>query len=311
MTDLRYALRSLRQSGGFAFVVVASLALGIGANTALFSLVDRVLIQPLPVNEPDQLAHIQRVLELAGDKVKSSRLAAEDIESLARNSTVLSDVTGFLNLDRPTVVVNGGMEPPLAVQKVLPGFFDTLGLRMAMGTPHNNSRGAVISHRYWRARFGGNAGVLGSSLNIDGQIYPIVGVAPEQFLGIELETSPSAWVWSDEFAGLPFEMVGRLRPHVGFADAEIAMSTSFQELSGRKIEGLSVGARVDPAGRGISIVRAEYGRPLIALLILAGLALLATCANVGVLLCAMPDGPESLQLGSLWVQDIHAWSSNS
>jgi predicted permease len=283
MPDLRYAFRSLWQSGGFTFVVVASLALGIGANTALFSLVNRVLIQPLPVNEPGQLAHVQRVLELAGDKVKSIRLAAADIESLARNSAVLSDATGFLNLDRPAVIVNGGLEPPLAVQKVLPGFFDTLGLRMAIGTPHNNSRSAVISHRYWRDRFGGNAGVLGSSLNIDGQIYPIAGVAPERFYGIELETSPSAWVWSDGVSGPPFEMVGRLRPQVGFADAEIAMSSSFRELSGREIEGLSVGARVDPAGRGISIVRAEYGRPLTALLILAALALLATCANVGVL----------------------------
>jgi len=281
--DLRYAARMLRKSPSFTSVAVAILASGIGANTALFSLVERVLIQPLPVNEPGQLAHIQRVLELAGDKVKPIRLTAADIESLARNSGVLSDATGFLNLDRPTVVVDGGMEPPLAVQKVLPGFFDALGLRMATGTPQNNRRGAVISHRYWRARFGGNEGVLNGSLNIDGQIYPIVGVVPERFLGIELETSPSAWFWSDSVSGQSFEMVGRLRPQVGFADAEIAMLTAFQELSGQKIGGLTVGARVDPAGRGISIVRAEYGRPLVALLILAGLALLATCANVGVL----------------------------
>jgi len=72
------------------------------------------------------------------------------------------------------------MEPPLGVQKVLPGFFDTLGLPMAMGTAQNNVRGAVISHRYWRVRFGG-MDVLGSSLNIDGQPYPILGVAPDRF----------------------------------------------------------------------------------------------------------------------------------
>ncbi len=283
MTDLPYAFRSLRHSAGFASVVVISLALGIGANTALFSLVNRLLIKSLPVKEPGQLVHVRRVVELGGGREKDIRLAATEIEALARNSVVFSDATGFLNLDRPTVIVNGGMEPPLGVQKVLPRFFDTLGLPMAVGAGQNNVRGAVISHRYWKVRFG-RTDVLGSSLNIDGQPYPILGVAPNQFQGLELETSPSIWIWSNAPSVSLFEMVGRLRPQVGPAEAEIAMSTMFQELSGQQFGGVLVGVRVDPCGQGISIMRAEYGRPLVALLVLAALVLLATCANVGVLL---------------------------
>ncbi len=283
MTELRYAFRSLRRSAGFAFVVMVSLALGIGANTGLFSLVNRLLIQHLPVKEPGRLVRVQRVLQLSGGRVKANRLAAADIETVARNSTVFSDVAGFLNLDRPTVVVNGAMEPPLGVQQVLPGFFDTLGLPMTIGTARNDVRGAVISHRYWRVRFGGNTDVLGSSLNINGQPFPILGVAPVRFQGLELETSPSIWIWSNALSD-SLEMVGRLRPQVGPAEAEIAMSSVFQQLGGQQFGGARVGARIEPAGRGISNVRAEYGRPLVALLVLAALVLLATCANVGILL---------------------------
>lgn len=284
MSDLRYAFRSLRRSPAFALVVVASLALGIGANTALFSLVNRLLIQALPVREPDRLVHVQRVLELGGGNVKSIGLAAADIETLARNSAVFSDVAGFLDLDHSIVVVNGTIEPPFDVQQVLPGFFDALGVSMTIGTARNDVRGAVISHRYWRARFGGNTDVLRSSLNVDGQSYPILGVAPPQFQGLELETSPNIWIWSNAASESPFVMVGRLRSQVGPTGAEIAMSSMFQQMGGRQFRGANVGARIELASRGISLARAEYGRPLVALLVLAALVLLTACANVGILL---------------------------
>src|ERR1700738_2927623 len=114
--DVSYGLRTLLRRPGFTLVSVVSLACGIGANTALFSLVDHLLLESLPVKDPEELALVQRVLEIGGARTKLLGVSAGDLELVARNTTVFSSVLGFSNLDRPVVKVAGITEPPHAVQ---------------------------------------------------------------------------------------------------------------------------------------------------------------------------------------------------
>src|ERR1700730_2323017 len=150
--DVSYGFRTLLRRPGVTLVAVISLACGIGANTAIFSLVDHLLLQSLPVKDPEELVLVQRVLEIGGARTKLLGFSADDLALVARNTTVFSNVLGFSNLDRAVVKFGGVTEPPLAVQQVSDAFFRTLGLPMRMGVSESNAPGAVISYRFWQTR---------------------------------------------------------------------------------------------------------------------------------------------------------------
>jgi predicted permease len=281
--DMCHGFRTLLGRPGFALVVVISLACGIGVNTALFSLVNQLLLQSLPVRDSEQLVLVQRVLEIEGARPKLLGFSADDLEVVGSNTTVFSNVLGFSNLDRPAVRIQGVTEPPLSVQQVSDAFFRTLGMPMLMGASESNAPGAVISYRFWQTRFGGNANVLGSAVEINSDSYSIIGVAPTRFLGLELENSPDIWFESERPA-VSYNMVGRLRTNVTAEHARPALEALFHHIDRHEAGEGRLQVRLSPAGRGLSSLRGQYEGPLLALMVLLSLVLLIMCINIGTLL---------------------------
>jgi predicted permease len=281
--DVSYGLRTLLRRPGVTLVAVISLACGIGANTALFSLVNHLLLQALPVKDPEELVLVQRVVEIGGARTKLLGFSADDLEVVARNTTAFSNVLGFSNLDRPMVKIAGVTEPPLAVQQVSDGFFRTLSLPMLIGASDSNAPSAVISYRFWQTRFSGNVNVLGRILAINSDSYSIIGVAPPRFLGLELENSPDIWFESKTPAA-SYEIVGRLKTNVSMEHARTSLEALFHHIDQQETGGSRLQVRVSPAGRGLSNMRGQYERPLLALMVLLSLVLVIMCINIGTLL---------------------------
>jgi predicted permease len=281
--DLSYGLRTLLRRPGVTLVAVISLACGIGANTALFSLVDHLLLQSLPVKDPEELVLVQRVLEIGGARTKLLGFSADDLELVAHNMPVFSNVLGFSNLDRPVVRIGGVTEPPLAVQQVSHAFFRTLGLPMFIGASESNAPNAVISYRFWQTRFSRNTNVLGRILEINSDSYSIIGVTPPRFLGLELENSPDIW-FESKTPAISYQMVGRLKTSVSTEHARGSLEALFHTIDHQETDGNRLQARLSRAGRGLSSMRAQYERPLLSLMVLLSLVLLIMCINIGTLL---------------------------
>jgi predicted permease len=245
--------------------------------------VDHLLLESLPVKDPEELVLVQRVLEIGGARTKLLRVSAGDLELVARNTTVFSSVLGFSNLDRPVVKVAGITEPPHAVQQVSEGFFRTLGLPMFIGASDSNAPSAVISYRFWQTRFSGSASVIGRILEINSDSYSIIGVAPARFLGLELENSPDIWFQSKTPAA-SYDMVGRLKTNVGLEHARASLEALFHRIDQQEIGASRLQVQVSRAGGGLSNMRGQYERPLLALMVLLSLVLLIMCINIGTLL---------------------------
>jgi predicted permease len=196
LSDLRYALRWLRRSPGFAAVAILSLGLGIGVNTAMFSLVDAVLLRPLPVRDPGSLAD---VFTSSGDGADYATTSFPDFQDLKAQNTVFSDMTAYTPMFAPLGL--GDRARLVLGQLVTANHFDLLGVRPFLGRllqPADDSAGAervvVISHRMWQTDFGSDANVVGRTLQLRGQPYTIVGVAPQSFTGVIPLIVPELWL---------------------------------------------------------------------------------------------------------------------
>jgi hypothetical protein len=175
--DVRHAIRTLWKSPGFTAVVTVSLALGIGANTALFSLVDDLLLRSLPVPAPDRLFEVQQSAEFMGIR-KPMRVFPEAVFDSVRTSDAVTAVVGFSRIDRPLVAIDGVPDPVSGVDRVSGNFFRDLGLQPALGRAPQSSDDtvAVISHRLWQSRF--NRGeVLGRAHDVGPAFFETMGVA--------------------------------------------------------------------------------------------------------------------------------------
>src|SRR5918995_4186136 len=183
LSDFRYALRWLRRSPGFAAVAVLSLGLGIGVNTAMFSLVDAVLLRPLPVQDPDTLVDVF-TSSVDGDRYATS--SYPDFVDLKTQNSVFTDMLGYTPMFAP---LNMGDRARLVMGHVVTSnHFDLLGVRPLLGRMLRESddrpgadRVVVISHAMWQRDFGGDTSVVGRSLRMRGLDYSIVGVAPASF----------------------------------------------------------------------------------------------------------------------------------
>ncbi len=224
LQDIRYAVRGLRRSPGFTAVAILTLALGIGVNSAIFSVVNAILYRPLPVERPEELVDIYGH---PATQPAHESLSYPNLTDYARQATTLSGVIGYSNffanatIDRASDMVIG--------EVVTERYFEVLGVRPALGrtfTAEENSAGkglpvAILSHRLWERRFGGRRDVLGTQFRMNGELFTVVGVAPENFGG--MMPAVTAQMWLPLAMAEVVEPIGNNRttgPLVGAARAE-------------------------------------------------------------------------------------------
>jgi predicted permease len=288
--DLRYGLRALRRSPLFASVAVLTLALGIGANTAIFSMADAVLFRTLPVSKPRDLV-VLRQRGPAGDIFPFTSAAAVD---LAVSRDVLSGLAAFRPLLNTHVGVNGETEL-VHMQLVSGNYHAVLGIRAVIGrtlTEQDREPVAVVSHRYWQRRFAGNPNVVGRVLEMQGRSFTIVGVTPPEFFG----TQPGRYI--DVTAPLSAQtmkmgpnarwlyLVGRLAPGVARERARAALRVPWTQIdaapSSRPRPRVTL--ELDSGAQGLNELRREFSLPIQILMATVAVVLLVACANLAGLL---------------------------
>ena len=196
LQDIRYALRWLLKSPGFAAVAILSIGLGVGVNSAMFSLVDGLLFKPLPVQDPGTLVD---VFTTGGDGDEYATSSFPDFADLEAQNTVFSGMTAYSPMFAP--LARGDRSRLLAGQVVTGNHFAVLGVTPALGrffVPSDDQPGAervvVISHRMWQTEFGGASTAIGQSLTLRGLPYTIVGVARSNFQGVVPLLTPELWL---------------------------------------------------------------------------------------------------------------------
>jgi len=196
MKDLRYATRALRRSPGFFAVAVLSLGLGVGVNTAMFSLVDALLFRPLPVTAPDALMDL---FTTGGDGDEYATSSYADFLDLEAQNTVFSDMTAYSPMMAPLAL---GDRSRVALGQVVTGnHFAMLGIQPQLGrllVPADDraeaARVVVLSDRMWRREYGADPGIIGRPITLRGLVYTVAGVAPAAFTGVVPLLTPELWV---------------------------------------------------------------------------------------------------------------------
>jgi predicted permease len=295
--DIHYALRSLRRSPGFALVAVITLAFGIGANTAIFSLLDTVLFRLLPVDEPQQLVF----LRTAGVGNVGNAPPYPAFERFRNQASSFVGIAAFAT-DELRVDVDGVPEQVFG-QVVSGSYFRVLGLTPAAGRLMTSDDEAldppvaVIGYGYAQRRFGGSAGALGRTLSFRDRTFTIVGVTQPRFVGLEPGRQVDVTLpITQERALLAnpqvrwFNVVARLRPAIAISRAVVEVNAIFRSfLADRGREGERPRSQVDrvvltPASRGLDQLRDRFSSPLVAMTIVATMLLVAACANLAGLL---------------------------
>jgi len=306
MQDLRLAVRALYASPVVTVVVTLSLALGIGANTAIFSLVNSLLLRSLPVADPGRLALVSTS---SPDRQQFSYATFEQIRGhreIFDSALTYTDCCGIAILN-----LNGG-DQPADRQFVSGDFFTTLGVsafRGRMLTPADDTLGApdgpvaVVSHRLWRSRLGSREDVVGARLSINHVPVTVVGVMPPNFFGVEVGRALDVAIphrWAAQFTSTPFDddtiwlnVMVRLKAGLTIEEAGEALRAVQPQIrtaalpAGRTSgEFLTDPLTVEAAGVGVSRLRQRFERPLLVIFAVVALVLLVACANVGNLLLA-------------------------
>ncbi|MBO0800056.1 MAG: ABC transporter permease, partial [Blastocatellia bacterium] len=305
--DLRFGLRMLRKNPGFSLIAILTLALGIGANTAIFTLLDKVLIRALPVAQPQQL--VAFVQDASGTPaIFSYPLYAE----LRQSEEVLAGVMAYAL--QPFSLSDGQVTEHVIGQIVSGNYFAVLGVRPALGrfflpeedrTP-NTHPVVVISHGLWRQRFGADPAVIGKTISVNAYRYNIIGVTPAEFTGttrgtvsdvyvplmMQAQTGPGREGWLENRHTGWLSLLGRLKPHVTRQQAEAALATpvadATKNFSSKAGESLGDPKKVMlmDGSRGHTDRVKDLSLPLRLLMGVVGFVLLIACANVANLLLA-------------------------
>jgi putative ABC transport system permease protein len=306
--DVRYALRLLRRTPMFTAVVVASMALGIGANTAIFTLIDSVMLRALPVRAPGQLVELRSLYP--GDP-PANTFHDKYYERFRDRNRVFTDLVGVA--PSPLQWTSDGGETTTLLGEFVSGnLFPALGLQPAIGrliAPADDrpeSAVAVLSWSFWTRRFQRDPTVIGTQLVLDGTHVTVVGVGPQAFSGLEVGRSPDLWLCASLKAviwppsrppangpwGGNWQLLGRLKPGVSIesarADLEVLDRVRVEEIAAASGNAQWRKARIDvvPAAAGFGRLRDQYGGPLVALIAGVGVLLLIACVNVAGLLMA-------------------------
>jgi predicted permease len=303
--DLRYAWRVMLRSPGFTAVAVLSVALGIGANTAIFTALDAVLWRPLPVRAPQQLVKVLSVRANGRDLNGVPSTFVDELQSNTTFSHVFSQSSDGLSLS-----VDGRAERIMG-EVVSPNYFSALGVTPFLGqafSPEVQSvrwkPEAVLAYDFWQRRFSSDPHVIGRLIHINNYPFTIVGVSPKHFFGTEVGSSPELRLpflpRGESLAQIQLasqshvrviNAFARLESGVTLRQAEAAVDAQFQRFlqgaSDRRFEGIELRhVRLISAERGDSRLRATFARPLALLFAAVGLLLLTACVNVANLLLA-------------------------
>ncbi len=296
LQDLRFAFRTLLRAPGFTAMAGLTLALGIGATSLMFSVVNAVLLRPLPYAEQSRLVLLfnQRTNTPSADTIRLTPLDFDDYKSRAHSFESLAGYVG------KGFTLSGSGEPELVIgEMVTPEFFRALGVAPALGRTfapdefqlgHENV--VVLSDRLWKRRFGGDANSIGSPITLDGKPFTIAGVMPASFeypgdryqLWTPLPSPRTAELPPVNRVSHYLEVIGRLKPAVAIEQAQHEVATIASALASEYSDSNSnIGARVTPLEN--YLVR-DVERPLRVLLAAVGLVVLIACANVTNLLLA-------------------------
>ena len=307
--DLRYGLRTLLKSPGFAAVAILSLALGIGANTAIFSFVNAVLLRPLPVRNPDQLTFAFSGRSDSPYSVASypDYVDFRDGNEVFTDLACYSSISVSLTSDDQTELIQGAI--------VSGNYFDLLGVQMSQGrgfSPEEDQTPGthpvvVVSHALWKQRFSGDPSFVGKTLTLNGRVFTVIGIAPPGFNGatvgevvdiyapmmMQALVRPPRGGFSGEMDADMLKkrgprwlnMIGRLRPGVSLEQAQAAMSTIASQLE-QAYQGTNrgIGVTLFPVSKGDPDLRSDALPVAWLLLSVVGMVLLIACFNVANLL---------------------------
>jgi putative ABC transport system permease protein len=289
LTDLRYALRMLVKAPSFTIVVIATLALGIGANTAIFSAVNSVLLRPLPFKESDRLLMVwANNLE---NGVNQTYASVPDFIDFKAQNKVFDDLAAFTDL---SLNLTGADRPEhLNAYQASANLFPLLGVQPVMGRNFlveedrlGGPRVAILSHKLWQGNFGSDASVIGRQITLDGRAYTVIGVMPEDFQFPIQSESAEIWIpiGQDEFplmqerSGRLIMLIGRLKQGVMVAQSRADMTTIAKRLELQYPEtNRGIGVTVTPLAEQVAM------KSRLALLVFLGAVsflLLIACANV-------------------------------
>ncbi len=311
LSDLRQAFRSLRKQPGFTAVAVLTLAFGIGVNVSLFSLVNAIFLQPLGVNDPQQLVMVMQRGEVIPVPYGHS---FPDYLDYRASAPVFSDLVAYM----PTPVhLSTGTEVPERtwVEVVSPNYFALAGVTAAFGDllrpGQGESRGAaptaVLSYKYWQRRFGGNPSIVGQPITLNGKAFTVIGIARQTFNGLSWSMAVSAWIPSGALAsimsdgdhfresrGVPaWRLMGRLAPGKTLADARAQVEVVAKRLAAAyPAEHKGTRALVIPENRARPDPSLSDYLPVFAAVFAAmvALVLFIACANVANLMLSRAIG---------------------
>jgi predicted permease len=317
LQDIRYGARVLIKSPGFLVAAVISLALGIGANATIFTMINTIFLQPLPVERPAELMSVYGT-----DTNNASNALLGQFMPLSypnyvdyKNQNAAFSELGAYSFPNQVSLNSGSKPEPANVQLVSGNYFSALGVRAALGRTFlqdedkapGTSSVAVLDYKFWQRRFGGNPGIVGDTIRVNGHPFTVIGVAPRGFDGTIGVVTPDMWTpvmsYDAIFAGatfpggvidknrrlLVFNVFGRLKPQVSAAQAQSTLQTIGRELEKQfpnENKGRNVGimplvqATLPPAFRSILLQGSGV------LMAIVGLVLLIACANVANLMMA-------------------------
>ena len=318
--DLQFALRNLRRSPLFTFVAVASLALGIGANTAIFTLIDQLMLRLLPVRDPNQLVMIWSTGPHMGSN-RGARASSypmyQDYQRLAKAFSYV-----FCRLETSTSISFNGQTERVDAELVSGNYFQALGVNPAAGrvfSPEQDDRvykgqpSVVLGYPYWMSRFAGDPGVVGRKIIVDNYPMTIVGVSAAGFLGLDPSHTPQIRIpiqmkplmtpgWDDmgDRRSQWIQMFARLRPGFTLDSAKASLQPLFHQILVDELARpemrdtndyyrkrfLARQVRMEAAATGYSQMRQSYSTALVVLMCMVGLVLLIACFNVANLLIA-------------------------
>src|SRR5580704_7780236 len=321
--DLRYAIRTFRKSPVFVIVAILSLAFGIGANTAIFTLVDQLLLRLLPVKDPQQLVLLWGRGSHYGSNTGRYKLSYPMYEDFRDHNQVFSGM--FCRWETSLSVSSEGRTERVAGELVSGTYFPVLGVGPALGrlftaeddkTP-GGAPYAVLSYRYWLSRYAGSPGIIGKKLIVNGHPLTIIGVSQAGFDGTDPGKSPQVRVpvmmkAEMDTLGASFDynfksrrgrwvnVFGRMKPGVTEQQAKAALQPFFHQMLEMEVREkdfaraapetrqrfLTMWIDLLPASKGDSALRRQFASPLLVLTAVVGLVLLIACANVANLLIA-------------------------